>query len=70
MRLLTFPEVAKLLNVSLPTARKFRDQLPGGVRVNQRVRYREDAIVEFVKHGGCQASPISEGASSRAIQVG
>jgi hypothetical protein len=52
MRLLTFTDVARLLGVSLPTARKFRDELPGAVRVSQRVRYREEAIEDFVRRGG------------------
>jgi hypothetical protein len=56
MRLLTFTQVARdFLNVSLPTARIIRDQLPGAVLVSRRVRYREEAITDFVRQGGLLA---------------
>jgi hypothetical protein len=54
MKLLTFTEVSRQLGVSLPTARKIRAQLPGAVLIGTRIRYREDAILEFVQRGGCR----------------
>jgi predicted site-specific integrase-resolvase len=61
MRLLTFTDVARLLGVSLPTARKFRGELPGAVRVSRRIRYREDAIADFIRAGGCRPKEITAG---------
>lgn len=55
MRLLTLTEVAEALGVSMPTLRKFKAQLPGAVRVSAstRLRYREDAVQDFIRRGGC-----------------
>lgn len=56
MKLLTLTEVARRLGVSEKTARQFKSELPGVVRVGQRVKYTEDAIVEFIRRGGCRAA--------------
>ena len=55
MRLLTFSDVARRLGISEPTARKFRDQLPGAVRLSKRTRWIEDEIDQFIRRGGLQA---------------
>jgi predicted site-specific integrase-resolvase len=52
--LLTLAEVARRLGVSEKTARQFKSELPGVVRVNRRVKYTEDAITEFIRRGGCR----------------
>jgi hypothetical protein len=54
MRLLTFTEVCARLGVSLPTGRRLRAQLSGVVLVNQRVKYREDLLQDFIARGGCR----------------
>jgi predicted DNA-binding transcriptional regulator AlpA len=57
MRLLSLQQVMARLGCSGPTARKIRRQLPGqqfpgAVRVGGRLKYREDAIEDFILHGG------------------
>jgi len=42
------------LGISERTARQFRSELPGAVRVGQRIKYTEDAITEFIRRGGCR----------------
>lgn len=54
MNLLSLSQVAQRLGVSEKTARQFKTELPGVVRVGQRVKYREDAIIEFIQSGGCR----------------
>ena len=54
MNLLTLSEVAHRLGVSDKTARQFKAELPGAVRIGQRIKFREDAIIEFVQRGGCR----------------
>jgi len=59
MRLLSLCQVARQLGISDPTCRKIAAQLPGAVRISKRVRYREDAILEFVQQGGFGAKPAT-----------
>lgn len=54
MNLLTLSEVARRLGVSEKTARQIRSELPGAVRIGQRVKYREDSLAEFIGRGGCR----------------
>lgn len=63
MRLLSLSQVARQLGLSDPTARKIAPQLPGAVRLNKRIRYREDAILEFIQSGGCGGSASREPAA-------
>jgi len=54
MRLLTLRDVAKRLGVCELTARRFKSELPGSVRVGRRVKYVESEITEFIRRGGCR----------------
>ena len=63
MHLLTLQEVAHRLGVSDKTARQFKDELPGAVRVGRRVKFREDAIVEFIQRGGCRPADQAQPAA-------
>jgi len=67
LRLLTLTGVARYLNVSDSTARKIRHRLPGGVRVNKRILYREDAIREFIANSGSSGSTAQNGITCREI---
>ncbi len=42
-----------MLGISYSTARKIAPQLPGAVRLGQRISYRESAIMDFLNAGGC-----------------
>jgi hypothetical protein len=53
--LLTFEEVMrKHFKVTPKTGRQFRAQLPGAVRVGRRIKYSEQAILGFIRAGGCK----------------
>jgi hypothetical protein len=54
MTLLTLSQVAMRLGISERTVRQFKSELPGAVRVGQRIKYTEDAIAEFIRRGGCR----------------
>jgi hypothetical protein len=59
MNLLTLSEVARRLGVSEKTARQLRSELPGAVRVGQRIKYREDALIGFIERGGCSPERVA-----------
>lgn len=67
MNLLSLSEVARRLGVSDKTARQFKSELPGAVRVGQRVKYTEDAIADFIRRGGC--APAQRAAVSVTPEV-
>jgi predicted DNA-binding transcriptional regulator AlpA len=52
MKLLTLPDVAQLLGVSYSTIHKIHSELPGATKINKRVLYREEAILDFCRAGG------------------
>jgi predicted DNA-binding protein (UPF0251 family) len=54
MNLLSLTEVARRFGVCERTARQFKGQLPGEVRVGRRVKYTEEAITDFIRRGGCR----------------
>ena len=54
MNLLSLSDVARRLGVSEKTARQFKSELPGVVRVGRRIKYTEDAISDFIRSGGCR----------------
>jgi excisionase family DNA binding protein len=58
MRLLSFKQVAERLGVSEVTLRKIRSELPT-VRVGRRIKYTEDAVVEFIQRGGCRQAEFT-----------
>jgi len=64
MNLITFAQYARRLGVSEQTARKFKAELPGAVRVGRRIKYAEDAVTEFIRRGGCR--PV-ESPSTNAV---
>lgn len=51
MKLLNLTEVAVRLGVSVGTARKMATagELPGGVLIHKRLKYREDSINAFIE---------------------
>jgi predicted DNA-binding transcriptional regulator AlpA len=61
MNLLTLSQVARRLGVSEKTARQFKSELPGVVLIGRRVKYTENAIIEFIQRGGCR--PVDQSAA-------
>jgi RNA polymerase sigma factor (sigma-70 family) len=55
MQLLTLAEVARRLGLSEKTAREVAKQFPT-VKVGKRIRYREDALAEFIARGGATSA--------------
>jgi predicted DNA-binding transcriptional regulator AlpA len=49
MRLLTLMDVARTLGVSYSTAQKIKGNLPGGLWIGTRRRWRERDIAEFTR---------------------
>jgi hypothetical protein len=63
VKLLTFDDVAERLGCSVKTVRDMRAQLPGAVVVSHRLKFREDAITQFIQRGGCRPvdAPSTDG---------
>ena len=64
VKLLSFSDVAQRLNCSVKTARDLRAQLPGVVIVGCRLKFREDAITQFIQRGGCMEPAPSTGVTA------
>lgn len=56
MKLLTLTQVAHLLGISVSTAHKISPELPGAVALGKRIKFRLEAIEQFVRDGGTKAA--------------
>jgi hypothetical protein len=57
MKLLSIPEISRLIGRSDKTVRLYKERLPGAVLIGKRTLYREDAVMKFIEGGGVFSGP-------------